>query len=76
MKKLVALSVIVLFTAFAGRSQSFEKGNMVLNAGIGIGHTYGHAGGISPSFTVTAERGFWEIGDFGVIAIGALLGYQ
>ncbi|OFY70563.1 MAG: hypothetical protein A2Y71_05745 [Bacteroidetes bacterium RBG_13_42_15] len=76
MKKLIALSVIVLFAAFAGSAQTFEKGDMVLNAGIGIGHTYGHAGGISPSITVTAERGFWEIGDFGVISIGALLGYQ
>jgi hypothetical protein len=76
MKKLIALSFIVLFVAFSGRSQSFEKGDIVLNAGFGIGHTYGTYGGVSPSITVTGERGFWEIGDVGVIAIGALLGYQ
>ena len=76
MKKLIALSVFVLFVAFSGRSQSFEVGDIVLNAGIGVGHTYGVHGGISPSITVTGERGFWEIGDFGIIAIGAMLGYQ
>jgi hypothetical protein len=76
MKKLIAISVIVLFTAFAGKAQSFKKGDNVINVGIGLGHTYGTYGGISPSITVTGERGFWEIGDFGVISIGALLGYQ
>ena len=76
MKKLIAVSVLVLFTAFMGRSQTFEVGDWVLNAGIGIGHTYGTYGGISPSITVTGERGFWEIGDVGVIALGALVGYQ
>jgi hypothetical protein len=77
MKKLVALLIIVLFTVFAGSAQTFEKGDMVLNAGFGIGHTYGTYGsGISPSITVTGERGFWEIGDVGIIAIGALLGFQ
>jgi len=76
MKKLVALSVIILFAAFAGSAQTFEKGDMVLNAGFGVGHTYGVHGGVSPSITVTGERGFWEIGDVGIISIGALLGFQ
>jgi hypothetical protein len=77
MKKLVIVLFIILFTAFSGKSQAFKKGDMVLNVGIGLGSTYGtYHSGISPSFTATFERGFWEIGDFGVIGIGALAGYQ
>jgi hypothetical protein len=76
MKKLVTVSIIVLLSTFFVRSQSFQVGDMVLNAGFGLGRTYGSLGSSWLSITVTGERGFWEIGDFGVISIGALVGYQ
>lgn len=76
MKKLITFSIIILLSAFLVRSQSFEKNDIVLNAGIGLGRTYGSLGSAWPSLTVTGEMGLWEIGDFGIISVGALMGWQ
>ena len=69
MKKGICLLLVCLglFISQAVYAQSYEKGNKLLNAGIGIG-TYG-AGGLG-------FGGSFEVGIHPAISVGALIGYS
>ena len=57
------------------QAQAFEKGDKVLNLGIGFGGR-GDLGFGSPSFGGSFEVGILEVGDFGVVGVGASAAYR
>ena len=70
MKKLVSVFclTLLLFTARTASAQAeIDKGNVLLNAGLGLGYYYGGGG---TSFTSSAE---WAINNF--ISIGPYIGF-
>jgi hypothetical protein len=81
MKKILILLVVsVLFISnpFKSNAQTFSNGDMVLNAGIGFGYSYGIIGGASawPAISLSLEKGFREIDNVGVLSLGGSFGFQ
>ncbi|MDT7827563.1 hypothetical protein RQM65_02650 [Pricia sp. S334] len=78
--KLLAMAVITFCTAQSISAQEFDQGTNVINAGIGFGGNFNY-GGIGTSsqglgLSASYERGIWETGDFGIVSLGAYLGYK
>ena len=72
----LALVFLALTTGYA-KAQSFDVGNNVISAGIGLGSTldgYGHNSS-TPGFSVQYDRGIWEVGP-GIISLGGYLGFK
>ncbi len=83
MFKKLLLSVFVLFAVLSLNAQTnFQKGDMALNAGIGLGWGYssGYAGitGLAPipSFNASFEVGMFDIPDVGVISLGGFASFR
>ncbi len=76
MKKLVLLFTTFIFLTFNSQAQEFESGTNVINVGIGLGGEFGSflTSSVSPGFSVSYERGIWDIGGPGVISLGGFLG--
>ena len=81
MKKLILLSalVVISLTQLSAQKSTFEKGDRVLNLGIGLGSGYyssyysSHMPAISASFEVGVKDGVIEKGSIGV---GGYLGFS
>jgi len=78
MKKLIfttflCLGLIVL-TNSAANAQTFQKGDVVVNAGIGLGTTYSWAGGLGLPIGAGLEYGVSNL-DVGSIGVGGDFGY-
>ena len=74
MKKITFLLIFVtifFLNTNSLKAQSYEKGSMVLNLGVGLGGNLDVGVGVAGSF----EIGFWPTGDFGVIGLGVVSGY-
>lgn len=76
MKKLVLLYAAIFFLGFNSHAQEFESGTNVINVGLGLGGEFGSflTTSVSPGFSVSYERGIWDIGGPGVISLGGFLG--
>ena len=77
MRKLLLAFVFIASTAIAN-AQTFKKGDLDINAGLGLGYSYGFYSGSSawPTLYASVEKGFFQIKDIGVISIGGLLAYE
>jgi hypothetical protein len=78
MKKFL-LVVSIVMAAVCVNGQSFKNGDLVINAGLGVGYTYGLWGydvNSWPTLHVSAEKGIMDFENMGVIAIGGFLSYK
>ncbi len=68
--------IIFLITITQTYAQEFNTGTNVINAGIGFGGNFGNytTSSQSPGFSVTYERGIWDVPGPGVVSLGAYLG--
>jgi hypothetical protein len=73
---LIALSL--LFNQSLVKAQTFEKGDAVLNIGIGAGSAYGLATGASvwPGVNASLEYGVYQLKKVGVFSIGGITSWQ
>lgn len=80
MKTKILLTFIGLTLIAATRlnAQTFKNGDFDINAGIGLGYTYSLYSGVSswPALVVSAEKGFKDLSDIGVISIGGSIGFK
>jgi hypothetical protein len=76
MKRLLKTFLILLFSVYALEAQEFNVGTNAINVGIGLGGDYGTflTSSVSPGFSVSYERGIWDIGGPGVISLGGFIG--
>lgn len=73
MKKLTFIIVALFMMTFASQAQYiFNKGDIGINAGIGIG---GY-GGLFPSLEISGEFGAIPTGDIGLVSFGGVVGYK
>lgn len=73
MKKSIIFLALALLAGTAS-AQSFQKGDNIINAGIGFGTNLGGLGNARPALSASFEHGKWDIGGPGVISIGGYLG--
>ncbi|WP_149274465.1 hypothetical protein [Pareuzebyella sediminis] len=78
MKKQILLLICALSSTLFVTAQEFGQGTNVINAGIGLGGDFDVYRGPSesPGFSVSYERGIWEVGGPGVISLGGYLGFK
>jgi len=79
MKTKILLSIMLVFGALiTTNAQTFKNGDFNINAGLGLGYTYGiYSGSTSwPAIVVSGEKGFKEIGDVGVISLGGIVAFK
>ncbi len=78
MKRLIKTSLILLSAIYGLQAQEFESGTNAINLGIGLGGSYGTftTSSVSPGFSVSYERGIWDIGGPGVISLGGFIGVK
>jgi hypothetical protein len=76
-KKLLLAVIFVTNIAFAN-AQAFKKGDLDINAGIGLGYTYGFYSGASswPLLYVSGEKGVTDIENIGTVSVGALIAFK
>lgn len=72
MKKVVLLSIAVLFVVVMQAQHVFEKGSVMFNAGIGAPHS----NGFIPSINFSGEVGVIPTGDIGLVSFGGLAEFQ
>jgi len=73
MKKLTLIIASFLFLiSFANAQYVFDKGDIAINAGIGVGGT----DGLIPSIEASLEVGVIPTGDVGLVSFGGALGYK
>lgn len=73
MKKLALIFTAVLMMASLSQAQHvFDKGDIAINAGIGVG---GYDG-LIPSIEASVEFGVIPTGDVGLVSFGGALGYK
>ncbi|MGF2414085.1 MAG: hypothetical protein ACQUYJ_17265, partial [Ferruginibacter sp.] len=71
------MSFISVFISNISNSQSFENGTSVVSLGIGLGGNFGISNATaSPGISVSYEMGVTEVGDVGILGVGAYLGYK
>lgn len=78
MKKAILLFSFILGMASVAKAQEFQVGTNAINVGVGLGgYYYGYDTSTqSPVFSVSYERGIWEMPGPGVISLGGYLGYK
>lgn len=76
MNKVLIYLAIALLTGPLAMAQEFEIGTNVINGGIGFGGRYGNytTSSQSPVFSISYERGIWDVGESGVISLGGYIG--
>ena len=73
MKKLTLIIIAMFMMTFASQAQYiFNKGDIGINAGLGIGGS----GGLFPSIEVSGEYGAIPTGDIGLVSFGGTIGYK
>jgi len=75
MKKSLFTLVTILLTSLTF-AQEFNVGTNNINLGVGFGGNFGSytTSSQSPSFSISYERGVWDIAGPGVVSLGAYLG--
>lgn len=78
MKKQILYFTLLILLSTSLSAQEFIKGTNVINAGIGLGGTFGDFATTSQSlgFSASFERGIWEVPGPGVVSLGGFLGYK
>lgn len=71
-KSIIFLSLSLI--AGTASAQSFQKGDNIINAGIGFGTNLGGLGNARPAISASFEHGTWDIGGPGVISLGGYIG--
>lgn len=78
MKKTIFYLAFALLISPLAMAQEFEVGTNVINGGIGFGGYYGYDYSSyvdqSPVFSVSYERGVWDIPGPGVVSLGGYFG--
>lgn len=76
-KNLVLLLFLSL-SVYTSKAQTFKNGDFDINAGFGIGYTYGLVSGVTswPALVVSAEKGIKDLSNIGVLSVGGTLGYK
>ena len=73
MKKLTLIIIAMFMMTFASQAQYiFNKGDIGINAGLGIGGS----GGLFPSIEISGEYGAIPTGDIGLVSFGGTIGYK
>lgn len=73
MKKISFLLIFLFAAMTATQAQHvFNKGDLMLNAGIGIPHSYGFI----PTINASGEYGAIPTGDIGIVSFGGLVEFQ
>ena len=78
MKKILVLFVVACFslTQLNAQTSTFDKGDKVLNLGLGLGSSLYSGGGIIPPLSASLEVGVVDnIAEKGVIGVGGYLGF-
>jgi hypothetical protein len=73
-----ALLLFCMLSIVTVKAQTYQAGNNVISAGLGLGSSIGNGytyGSQSPGFSLQYERGIWEAGP-GVISLGGYLGFK
>ena len=69
---------MALCTITIAKAQEFEAGTNIINAGVGFGGYYGYDYSSSvtqsPVFSVSYERGIWDVPGPGVVSLGGYFG--
>ncbi|MFD2726142.1 hypothetical protein [Hyunsoonleella rubra] len=78
MKKLFLGITFVVYSIFSMGAQGFVQGTNAINVGVGFGGDYGFysSATVSPVFSVSYDRGIWEIPGPGVISLGGYVGHR
>jgi len=72
MKRIITLLFIVMFAISANAQHVFNKGDLLFNAGIGLGAYDGWI----PSVNVSGEIGVIPTGDIGLVSFGGIMAYK
>ncbi len=72
MKKQILLIVLGLFVLTLNAQKIMEKGDIMLNAGIGVFSNHG----LIPSINASMEIGVIPTGDIGIVTFGGIAAYQ
>ncbi|WP_291869987.1 hypothetical protein [Maribacter sp.] len=74
MKNIFCLLFITI--GYFGYAQEFNIGTNNINVGVGFGGTFGNytTSSQNPGYSVSFERGIWEVPGPGVVSLGAYLG--
>lgn len=72
MKKIYLVLTLVLLGSFIQSQTVFNKGDLALNAGIGLLST----NGFIPSINVSGEMGILPTGDVGLLSVGGIIAYK
>lgn len=74
--KFISFAILVCVTINTAKAQEFEVGTNAINIGLGLGGNYGTflTSSVSPGFSLSYERGLWDIGGPGVISLGGYIG--
>jgi hypothetical protein len=74
----IAAVLLFGFSSNNSNAQSFENGDNVLSAGLGLGSSLGGYtySSQTPGISIQFEHGNWDIGGPGVISLGGYLGYK
>ncbi len=76
MKKLILPLVFTILSFSFAFSQEFNVGTNIINAGVGFGGNFGSftTSSQTPGYSISYERGVWDIPGPGVVSLGAYLG--
>jgi hypothetical protein len=78
MKKTVAIFLaLFLLSQAAVNAQTFQKGDMVANLGVGLGwYSYGYGASSLPAISLSLEKGIKDIENVGPLSIGGIVGFK
>lgn len=75
--QILTLTLLISFSAFNTKAQTFAKGTTVANVGMGFGwYNYGYNIISLPAISFSLEKGIYDISDLGTISIGAIGGWK
>jgi hypothetical protein len=76
MRKSIIYIAIALLAGPMVMAQEFNVGTNVVNGGIGFGGSYGNytTSSQSPGFSISYERGIWDVPGPGVVSLGGYVG--
>lgn len=76
MKKSIIYFVFAVFSTSFAFAQEFNVGTNIINAGVGFGGNFGSftTSSQTPGYSISYERGVWDVPGPGVVSLGAYLG--
>ncbi|MDP4207733.1 MAG: hypothetical protein Q8928_02855 [Bacteroidota bacterium] len=82
MKKLMKPLMVFCMISIMGlavspvKAQAFNNGDLVLNAGLGLGYAWSNGSSGSPALSVSLEKGIQNIDNLGILSIGGIAAYK